>query len=207
VRYSDFTDEVRRECFEAPFAAIESMVRDASIELCKSARLWNEHRTVSVGAGEFEVRLKPSQEGRVDQVLRCAYRADGSERELRKIMDRGNINPQSGTPLYFSESLRGSSPVLHLTPAPDKACELDLYVVLVPQRASRMIPDFISEEWRDAIVHGALGRLLMQSGKPWTNPEKALLHKREFALAVRDARQQAASDNWTPQSIPLRRWV
>lgn len=208
MRYSDYVNEVRRDVLEAPSATIERDVRDAAIAFCQSSRVWTERRVVAVEALTEQVRLKPSQEGRVDQVLRAVYRnAAGSEYELRKVMDRYTTNPAEGQPRYYSEGLQRSNPVIHLLPFPQEACDLDLNVVLVPQRDGTALPDHISERWHDAIVDGALSRLLMQSSKPWTNPEKAMFHRHRFDLAVRDGRQKAASDSWAPTSVPLRRWV
>lgn len=208
MRYADFTDEIRRDCVEAPFETIERETRTAAIEFCQKSRFWTEHRVVEVKVGESDVRLKPSQEGRVDQVLKADYLLNGSTYRLAKVMDRriGSV-VDTGLPRAFSEGRKGTTPLIRLYPGSKEAASLDLYVVLVPQRDSRMIPDHIGEEWRDAIVHGALSRLLLQSGKPWTSPEKAAYHKHEFALAVRNARQEAASDSWAPHSIPLRKWV
>lgn len=207
MRYADFIDELRRECLEAPFATLESEARAAAIQFCQQSRVWTEERRVDVEPGEAQVRLRPSQEGRVDQVLKAAVIREGSSYELKKVMDRNNFSDQQGDPRYWGEGRRGPNPVMNLWPVPKNPVTLELYVVLVPQRQSRSIPDHISEVWHDAIIHGALSRLLMQSNKPWTDPQKAAYFKQEFAVAVRDARQKSVSDNWTPMSINLRRWV
>lgn len=200
-------DEIRRECLEAPFATIESEARASAIEFCYQSRAWTEKRLVEVEAGEQQVRLRPSQEGRVEQVLAATLVSGTCPRPLRMVVDRKHMTDRTGEPVYYSEGRRGPNPVMNLWPVPDKPVELELFVALVPQRQSRSIPDHISEVWHDAIVCGALARLLMQSNKPWTDPQKSTYYREKFAAAVREARHKTAFDNWTPRSVKYQQWV
>ena len=208
MRYADFVDEIRGECYEAPIAAIERVIGQSAVDFCKQSRIWREKRTLEVESGTDQLRLRTSAGGRVDQVLQAVHLdTKGRTVELGKIEDHKIINAPSGQPKYFSEGLERSNPVIRFWPVPDRVGQVELYVVLVPQRSSTAIPDHISEEWYEAIVHGALYRLMIQSDKPWANAEKALFHKQQFDLAVRDAKQKAVSDGWAPKTIELRKWA
>lgn len=208
MRYADFVDEVRGECYEAPIGAIERVVNQTAVDFCKQSRIWREKRRIDVEKGTEQVRLRTSGGGRVDQVLQAVHQDQkGRNVELGKVEDHKIINAPSGQPRYFSEGLERSNPVIRFWPIPDREGTVDLYVVLVPQRQSTSIPDHISEEWYEAIVHGALYRLMIDSGKPYSNPDKALFHKQQFDLAVRDAKQKAVSDGWAPKTIQLRKWA
>lgn len=50
------------------------------------------------------------------------------------------------------------------------------------------IPDFIYEEWEEAIKHGALAELLMMPAQEWTRPKIAVQHEKQYQEAVATAK-------------------
>lgn len=206
ARYADLVQEVMREAPEAPASMIESEVRAAVIEFCQRSQSWKQAEPVAVDALEGDIPLRGFDNGRVAQILVAQFAMAGSAARLLRKTSRASMlvsNFEPGTPRFFCEEPNR----VHLYPAPAEPGMLVIQVVLVPQRSSASFPDFIDERWRPALVAGTSARLLMHSNKPWTNETKAQVLQRSFDLAIRDARQNAASDQWTPQSIQLRRWV
>lgn len=61
---------------------------------------------------------------------------------------------------------------VRLVPIPSSAIDdgLVVKVALRPLETATTCPDVIFNDWRQAIVDGALARLLMMQKKPWTNP-------------------------------------
>jgi len=61
-----------------------------------------------------------------------------------------------------------------------------------PTSSSTSIPDTIGKENRELISHGALYRLQMMSGQPWSNPSAAgsnkQLFEREVGRAIRQVK-------------------
>lgn len=206
ARYSDLVNAVLRETPEAPHALIESEARAAVMDFCRRSRYWTETEVLLLEPGIGEYRLRPIDNGRIDQILRAQFAsANGGYRTLDKSDRRlfMGLN-DAGDPTTYAES----ADRIYLHPIyPNPAGVVNLHVVLVPLQSSMSFPDHIEERWREALVAGASARLLMHSNKPWTNENKAMLLQQKFDLAVRDARQNAASDQWAPQSIQLRRWV
>lgn len=206
ARYADLVNAVLRETPEAPHALIESELRQSVIEFCTKSRYWTDVERIEMEPGISEYRLRPIEGGRIDQILTAKFSgATGGFRVLRKADRRQFIEANAiGEPTTYGES----ADRIYLHPVyPNPGAVLVLYVVLVPTQSGLSFPDHLDERWREAFVAGAASRLLMHSNKPWTNENKALVLERKFNLAVRDARQNAASDQWTPQSIQLRRWV
>jgi hypothetical protein len=205
ARYSDLVQAIMRETPEAPSALLESEARQAVIEFCRRSRSWTDYEDILTQPGVAEYRLRPIDGGRVDQVIRARFSNDlGYHQELTKVNRRLFMGAaDSGSPTLFAER----PDHIHIYPYPVNAGSLSLHVVLVPMQTSTAFPDHLFERWREALVAGAAARLLSYSNKPWTNEGKGQLFQRQFDLAVRDARQNAASDQWTPQSIQLRRWV
>jgi hypothetical protein len=52
-------------------------------------------------------------------------------------------------------------------------------------------PDWLVEKYFDYIASGLLSRVAAQPGKPYTNPQIAMLHGRKFATGVSLARREA----------------
>lgn len=200
--HADLIDAVRSEAREAPGQAIGDHIRATVVEFCKRSRVWEDRQTIVLSAGQADYRLRILLEGRVDQVLSARLEWAGGGRALKKVPFIEA--PSSGEPRAFSET----PGFIHFDPTPDKdGLSARLHVVYVPTIGSRTFPDFVLDEWRDALVWGATARLLKQPDKPWSNVERGMYLDREYHLAIRDARQKSASSNWVPQSIPLRRWV
>lgn len=204
ARYLDLVDELRRECPEAPSALLESEARASVVDFCKQSRYWREHRVIDLVEGQPDYRLRPSNEGRVDQVLQVIYISNGDWPLAKVDYARTLGQARNGQPRYYAEPPGGGA--IRLDPTPDGG-QLALYLVLVPARQSRTFPDMIAEPWWEALKDGANARLLMHSNKPWTDPAKAEYLKLQFMRAAMSARQAAVSDQWAPQSVKLRKWV
>lgn len=70
--------------------------------------------------------------------------------------------------------------------APTEA--LPLTVALKPAYNANLLPDVIASQYREAVVSGAVYRLLMMTGRPWANPELAVYHKGVVDDAISRAR-------------------
>ena len=68
------------------------------------------------------------------------------------------------------------------------AGSITLRVALKPARAADSFPDHIGEQYGEAIVSGALAKLMMMTGKPWANPQLAEYHGRIVSDAISRAR-------------------
>lgn len=77
-------------------------------------------------------------------------------------------------------------------PKPVERESLKVIYTLKPTQSSSSIPDTVGNEWREALVSGALFRLQMMSGQPWLNPNaanaNAQIYERAVAKAIRQAK-------------------
>lgn len=69
----------------------------------------------------------------------------------------------------------------------DVTYPLDLRVVLIPTVGALTCPDFVFNDWEQAITAGTLGRLKNMVGQPWTDFNVAKLKQAEFDDLVADA--------------------
>lgn len=60
----------------------------------------------------------------------------------------------------------------------------------VPRTTSAIYPDLLVDRFPEEIGMGVKARLMMMPGKPWTNPELAVLHRTEFEAKVAEIAAQ-----------------
>lgn len=70
------------------------------------------------------------------------------------------------------------------------------------------IPGFIGHFWREVLVDGIAGRMMMQQDKPYTNLGNAQYHLRRFRAGIARARDAARRQNTEANSIvQFPRWA
>lgn len=75
-------------------------------------------------------------------------------------------NPSPGRPTAYSQP---DEMTLRLYPTPDMAYTITGSVVVRPSTTATTLPDVLEKRWTDPIVAGALMRLLVIPGQPFTN--------------------------------------
>ena len=104
--------------------------------------------------------------------------------------DVGSITPVAGITEYQLDLPPGSDLVAvtgdldaEVMP-PDRVIFLESPQEIVPIRASLQpsygattLPDVIASQWREAVVSGAIARLLMMNGRPWADPQLSSYHR------------------------------
>jgi len=99
-----------------------------------------------------------------------------------------------GPPTAYTQKESG---LLSFMPIPDQTYQgsVTIRVAVVPLRDSVKFDDFLYEEWCEAIACGAKARLMLTSGKPYTNKEGAGINQSRYLIALNDARQRAIRGN------------
>lgn len=196
--YTTVADLALPFCPEAPLVVLVNEARRAAIDFCRRSRFVVGTQEIALKAGVAAYRLRGRDQTRVDQVLRTQI-GDDYLRQVNSVFGQD----RTGEPRHFE--LRGDQIILD--PVPEQDDRLLLQAVLVPKRDSDVLPESLIERWQDALVSGTVARACMVPSRPWTNPELAMYHKREFERAVLAARQAKESHGWNPQRIALRAWV
>lgn len=71
----------------------------------------------------------------------------------------------------------------YVVPPPTVPVDVELFLAVAPGQESTEIPDFMWQRWREALIDGALARLLAKRGKPWSDPQEAERRRLLFELA------------------------
>lgn len=196
--WSAFYDLLAPEVPGCPQVAQTLSLRRAAIAFCEQSLVWQEsHNPISVETGTAEYDYVPPDQAVVHTAVYAQF--EGEELEIAGESDIRikDWREQTGTPLY----LLGGATALTLVPEPDADGTLTLLVVLKPTPGATDIADFLYNEYREPIVHGALSRLLLSPKKPYTDAGLASYHQHQFQVQTAAAGMRVAR-NYTRS--PLR---
>lgn len=186
---SDFIPYVGDDSQGAPDIVQERAIRDAIIDLCRRTNWWTVNlAAISLVAGTKTYTLTPPTESSIARAIKVSMVDTGREVTLmdRDTLDRVLPNWETtvaaGTdPVYWFHDSPG---VIRIVPIPTAdsvtaALQLLVRVALMPTRTTEVIDDRFLLEAREAVRAGALWRLL-DTSKPWGNPQRARQFRQEF---------------------------
>lgn len=183
MKFSDFSPYIRPEVQGCPDFIIERAVRDAAIEFCRRTDVYvtePEFITITPGVNEYSVSLPTSTE--LNHILDIfndtqALTPVGYSDLLRRLGDETT----TGTPRYYSQR---DNTDFYVAPIPGAADSFRVVYSVKPTSTSTSIPDTVGKEHRETISHGALYRLQMMSGQPFSNGNAAGMNKALFEKEV-----------------------
>lgn len=197
--WSDFYDLLGPDVPGCPFAAQEQALRQGAIAFCEQSLAWKyTHPDIEITVATDEYPYVPPTGAVVHTVTYAAFNdseinVDVDESSMR-IWDWRN---QTGIPEY----VLGGPSSLRLVPNPNVPGTLKLEVILKPSPDAEGIDDTLFNEYREPIVHWALGRLMASPKKPYTDLQLSIYHMQQFFSKTAGAGIRVAR-NYTRQ--PLR---
>ncbi|HTJ55870.1 MAG TPA: hypothetical protein VL380_10715, partial [Nitrosospira sp.] len=179
--WSDFYDLAAPDLPGCPLAVMDVALRLVTINFCEHSLAWTyAHPDIPVTPNIDSYAFTPPAGAVVHAIIRAEFngrRIDFSRAEADREISGRN---RTGIPGY----VRASAMSLILTPTPDTSGTLAMTVALKPSPDAAGIDDSIFDEYREAIVHGALARLMLSPKKPYTNMQLAQYHEQLFAIRV-----------------------
>jgi len=183
VKYSELGIYIRPEVQGCPEFLVERSVRDSAIDFCARTGVYipePETLTIIKGVNEYAVSLPTGTElNRIIDIYndKTALQPLGYSELLGRLGDE----TEQGSPKYYAQ--RDNSD-FYLAPTPDETATLRVVYSVKPTATSSSIPDTVGRENREALVHGALYRLQMMSGQPFSNGGAAQMNNQLFEKAV-----------------------
>ena len=199
ILWEQFLDYVLPDVPGCSLPAANIAIRQAAIAFCEQSLAYKtSHNPIAVVAGTAEYDFQPPDETVVHVITYAKF--DDTELQCR-VGEYGISNPdwrsEEGTPKYIF----GGMTSLTLIPLPDVSGTLTMIVALKPSPTADGIDDNIFNEFREAIVHGALSRLMLSPKKPYTDAQLGGYHAQQFTIKTGSAGMRTAR-NYT--RMPLR---
>jgi hypothetical protein len=196
TRYSDLLTEVLPNLAADPSDPVtENAIKQTVIELCAEAWLWRYiPDPLDVDAGESYYDLEPPTGADVTAVF--SAEVDGVALENVTI-DWLNANQprwrsERDTPKFFTQ-LDPEQIILAKVPASYVMGGLTMTLVLQPSQSATGFPSWIASQHLYTIATGAMSKLMLMPGKPWTNLQVGSLNGGIFSNAIAMARLKAAN--------------
>lgn len=194
------TNSVRQYAPTAPSLAIAPHLRKSAVEFCKRTRVWRHVVVQQIGPSAGPVNkvfdalpiefgdypAEPALASAAIQEIEKAW-FDDDELEAIAYADRDAVELTSeGAPKYITQVDSRSIAI-----APLRAGRLRASLFLRPSEGRQIvsedfIPERIADEHGEAIMHGALKRLLSIPRTDWYAPQDAMAWGAVFEKDVRD---------------------
>ena len=189
--YSSLVKEVLPYVPLCPDSLVEQNIRAAAIEFCERSKAYildlDAFSTIA-GVYEYDFDIPTGKE--VHQILYMTE--DGN--------DMDPISPRSLELNYPDWRDRTGNPHVYLqktptsfwvVPVPSGTRQVIVSVALKPSRTSNNIDTTIANQYRDAIIYGALYRLLRIPSREWTDVGAAREYLAQFNLEIQQAELRA----------------
>ena len=174
-----------------PDALVEQHIRSATIEFCERSKAYIldiDPFNTTAGVYEYDFDIPVATE--VHQVLDMTH--DGNDMDPispRSLeLNYPDWRNRTGSPHVY---LQKSSSLFWIVPVPSGTKEVIASVALKPTRTSNNIDSTISNQYRDAIVYGALYRLLRMPNREWTDIGAAREYLAQFNSEIIQAELRA----------------
>jgi hypothetical protein len=145
---------------------------DAAIAFCEESQVirarLDSFPTVNAQVGYTLVAPLGQQVARVLEV-----RVDGRPIPMVMAEDVGMISDAVGRPMACYTDATDSTFELRLFPVPDGVYQVQVTAALRPTRDATEVEDDLFNLWSDALVSGALARLMAVPAQPFSNPALA----------------------------------
>ena len=189
--YTSLVKEILPYVPLCPDALVEQHIRAATIEFCERSKAYildmDPFNTTS-GVYEYDFDIPVATE--VHQVLYMTH--DGNDMDPispRSLeLNYPGWRNRTGSPHVY---LQKSSSLFWIVPVPSGSKEVIVSVALKPTRTSNNIDSTISNQYRDAIIYGALYRLLRMPGREWTDVGAAREYLAQFNNEITQAELRA----------------
>lgn len=165
-----FLNDILPQVPGCPGALVKNEVRRSAIEFCDDSWIWQDRSEYTVPADHDEITL--------------AIPAGSAIAGVQMAVDKAGFNEytRSGTTITLDHAGTDST-VFKVT------------VFLKPARDADSLPDFLYEDWFEAIESRAKYELMNMPGKKWFSPNLAVINQRKYLKHLGQAKIQARKTN------------
>ena len=191
IKYSDLLDDVLPSLAADPSDPVtEHAIKRAVIEFCAGSWIWKHiPDPMDVVAGESVYDLEPPSGTDIAVVMATTLDGWPIDHKDTDWLDANLIGWRTlrETPRHFTQL---DTEQLILAPVPSASVPggLSLTLALQPSQNSTGFPSWIANQHMYALASGAIARLMLMPGKPWTDLVNGQDHRDKFNAAIANAR-------------------
>jgi hypothetical protein len=201
--------EINPDIPKVPLYALREAVLAAAIRFCEKSHLWMitlDDIDVVADTADYTLTVPAEQYAEIVVVDNVKYRADGEEETAFRTVDPiGEVQEDrnrnggwrayetSGGFEYYVDPVSKTTLTLVGVPTESSTDGLRVRVVVKPLRTATVLPDFLYNEWREAIGCGAKANLFGRRGMAWYDPNERDKHEYDFRNACGNAKQRRAT--------------
>ena len=200
-KYETFLDEVLPHVPGCTNEIAIQAIKNTVIDFCeKTLILQVDHDPVTVIAGEVDYDLEPPEGYLVTKIIRAWFKnneltpvgPDDIDKPALYNRDFAGVDAGRADPNVITQK---DERTFSLFPIPlnTDPLALTIRVALKPSRSSTEVEDNINEDYAETIAPGALTRLFLSPGKPYSNPQIGVARNQLYQVGVNLARQRATS--------------
>lgn len=167
---SDFLPRIQAHIDGADTDMVAIYTMDAVIQFLRDTKIMTEIICIALDSCTNSYKL--STANRISEVLSVRFFSGDHQIPNHQIPFR-----IEGDTFYIDSSIKCAMP-----------CTVEIEVAVAPLRDSEEVPDFLYEEWIDAIVALTLSKLYLMTDNEWYNPQAANNQMTLYQQLTRQAR-------------------
>jgi hypothetical protein len=175
-------------------------IKKTCIEFCeKTLIIQRDHDPVTVIAGIGDYDFDPPISNHlVTKIMKMWFKAN----------EMTAVNPDEVTdPTIYNTGFAGAVPTntqpanyfqkdertftIYPRPKDTSSSALTMRVALKPSRSAILVEDVLLEDYAEEIGAGAIARLMMSPGKPYSSPNSGAIYQAKYVQGINAARQRA----------------
>lgn len=198
MKVEDLLPYILAEVPGCPLPTVKMALLQATAELCREAHTWNEIQDpITLVDGQHTYPVDAPTGAQVATIKDIW--ADNRKLTPVAISAVHNLIPnwqtaQGNQPDYYSGSNDWSEIRLYPIPVNTMGARITMRVAYQPKFNAATIPDFMVNNYLEAITAGAKSRLMMMPGRGWTNLELGGYNKQVFDAAIVQAKIENIHD-------------
>lgn len=195
ISYDAFLPSLLPSIRNCPDPTIEEAIRSTVIDICERTEMWQaDLDPISLIAGTYEYDLEPPTQSIVHRIINVVYEGDPLDPSTMGLINQRfrDWKTQWGKPKLW---VKEGQALVRFVPIPkeNQAAAVDIRVVLKPTITSGGADAYIMTDARDAIINGALSRIMSIPGRDWSNGKAAdrylALYSEQIEKLTKRARQ------------------
>jgi len=195
-----FLPELNPHVMGCPEPVVRNALRTAATEFCRRTLCWQARLpAVEVSAASFPYAIPVGAHALLARVLSVRL----------GLLKLGPTNYEALDQLHDWDTQLGSAShylvepddTLVVFPLPAVASDLRVTVAYGVARDATVLEDFLYDQHRDALVHGALRLLTAMPDRSWSRPSDVLYHTAKFEQAVQATRIDVKSNSRAPGDL------